>query len=303
MKKITKVVSFVVLAIWLSASYAVSAPLDKINLGGYVTDFTGKTDQTTAVLAAEAEAFRLNLPLFHPGGTILSGYVNFRVPLFGNPGYRNVRPIFKTTVNDGSAAFETTSMSIDNIQFLGSTSSSAGPKNAIGLVAGQGYYPSINTTAVGSLSRGHLTNVTISGFTTGFKGFGWINKIDGMLINYCTLGALFDTYNGALIDLTGEQNHQDFILYHSNGVHFTRLLLEGTVGDTPSIIDASTSVQIDGLYLEQHERFVPWIQLGNTYTARDVTANGIVERCGLNCNPINPVKSTGYTSKIYLIGN
>lgn len=289
----------ILIALLLFFSSYVSAA---INLADYVTDFTGKTDQTTAVQAAEAEAFRLKQPLYHPGGTVLSGYILFRVPLYGDPGYGALKATFKSTVNDGSTAFETTSMAISNIKFLGD-SSSAGPKNAVGLVAGRGYYPQWVVTSIGSLSRGMLENVNISGFTTGFKGFGWINKIENMLVTYCTLGAIFDTYNGALIDYTGEYNKQDFILFHSNGVHFTRLLLEGTVGDKPSIIDGSASVQIDGLYTEQAGRTIPWIQIGDNYYTRSTSIEGIVNKCGVGCSPISEFKSTLLTTKIHYTGS
>jgi hypothetical protein len=285
----------------LTLVFSVSANAS-VNLGDYVTDFSGKTDQTTAVQAAEAEAFRLKQPLFHPGGTILSGYVLFRVPLIGEDGYRGTKATFKSTVNDGSAAFETTSMAISNISFLGDISTSTGPKNSIGLVAGRGYYPEWVLTSTGSLSRGYLNNVQISGFATGFKGFGWINQISGLLITYCNLGALFDTYNGALIDFVGEQNKQDFILFHSNGVHFTRLLIEGTVGTTPSIIDGSSGVQIDGLYTEQHGRTAPWIKLGDVYYANAITLNGIMERCGVGCEPLQQNKVKDLKTNIYFIG-
>lgn len=285
----------------LTLAFSVSANAN-VNLGDYVTDFTGKTDQTTAVQAAEAEAFRLKQPLFHPGGTILSGYVLFRVPLAGEDGYLGSKATFKSTVNDGSTAFETTSMAISNIRFLGDAAASTGPKNSIGLVAGRGYYPEWVTTATGSLSRGYLHNVQISGFATGFKGFGWINEISGLLINYCNLGAVFDTYNGALIDFVGEQNKQDFILFHSNGVHFTRLLIEGTAGTTPSIIDGSTAVQIDGLYTEQNGRTVPWIKLGDMYYVRTITINGIMVPCGVGCEPLQQNKVKDLKTTIYYSG-
>jgi hypothetical protein len=281
----------------LTLVFSVSANAN-VNLGDYVTDFTGKTDQTTAVQAAEAEAFRLKEPLFHPGGTILSGYVLFRVPLFAEDGYKITKAVFKSTVNDGTAAFETTALAISNINFLGTLSTVTGPKNAIGLVAGRGYYPEW-VVGPGSVSRGYLNNVQISGFAIGFKGFGWINEISGLLVNYCTLGAIFDTYNGGLIDFTGEQNKQDFILFHTNGVHFTRLLLEGDVGTIPSVIDGSIAVQIDGLYTEQKNRTVPWIKLGDKYGVKTITMTGIVEGCGVGCDPIQQNKVTDLKTTIY----
>jgi len=289
----------IILMLTLMLSVSANA---NVNLGDYVTDFTGKTDQTTAVQAAEAEAYRLKQPLYHPGGTVLSGYVLFRVPLAGEDGYLGSIATFKSTVNDGTAAFETTSMAISNIRFLGDISTVTGPKNSIGLVAGRGYYPELVSTATGSLSRGYLNNVRISGFATGFKGFGWINRISGLLINYCTLGALFDTYNGALIDFVGEQNKQDFILFHSSGVHFTRLLIEGSVGTTPSIIDGGSSVQIDGLYTEQKDRTVPWIKLGDMYFVRTVTINGIMQSCGVGCEPLQQNKVKDLKTTIYYSG-
>jgi len=283
----------------LTLAFSVSANAN-VNLGDYVTDFTGKTDQTTAVQAAEAEAFRLKQPLYHPGGTVLSGYVLFRVPLFGDDGYQGIKATFKSTVNDGTAAFETTAMAISNIKFYGDVSTATGPKNSIGLVAGRGYYPElVKSTPIGSLSRGYLDNVQISGFATGFKGFGWINEISGLLINYCNLGAVFDTYNGALIDFVGEQNKQDFILFRGRGVHFTRLLIEGTVGTTPSIIDGSLGVQIDGLYTEQKGRTVPWIKLGDMNYARSITINGAMDDCGVGCEPLQQNKVIDLKTTIY----
>jgi hypothetical protein len=273
--------------------------LDKIDLADYVTDFTGKTDQTTNIQTAEAEAYRLKLPLFHPGGIILSGYILFREPVFANPGYWTGLATFKSNVTSG-IAYETTSLNISNLRFLGNPSTTTGPVNAIGLVAGHIYYPSRVVTSAGSLSRGYISNVMITGFSTGFQGYGWINKIDALLINYCTLGAIFDSYNGAVIDFTGEQNKQDFILFHSAGTTFTRLVLEGSVGNKPSIIDLSQGIQIDSMYLEQRGRTAPWLQLGDTYTNNTINISaGNVERCGVGCTSIVNKSTTNFTGSFF----
>jgi hypothetical protein len=274
----------------LFSSLVISAPKDSINLGDYVTDFTGTTDQTTQVQLAEAEAFRLKLPLFHPGGTILTGHILFRVALFANPGYRSGMATFKSTVDDGTPSYETTSLSIDNIWFRGSHPTNTNPNNSTGLVAGNGPYPLATSTSVGSLIKGHISNVTITNFAVGFKGFGWINRVDNLFVNFCTLGALFDTFNASVVDYSGESNRQDFILFHSVSVHFTRLMIEGAVGDTPSLIDNSIGIQIDGLYAEQIKRTVPWITI-NRSKFIDFTA-GYYYGCGVGCEPIQQINSS-----------
>lgn len=263
------------------------AGVENVNLADYVHDFTGKIDETQAVQTAEAEAFALKLPLFHPGGTVLTGYIKFRIPVIGIPAFRQTKSVFKSNVQDGSAAYETTVLAIENIQFLGNNSN---PNNAIGLKAGQEFSYSV--------SRSYMSNVTIRGFNVGYASYGWINRLEGVLINYCNTGAIFDTANSTLVDIVLEQNKQDFIIYHSAGLHFTRLLAEGNVGNKPSTINRSSAIQIDSLYLEQRGRSVPWIQIGSEVLPKiNMTVShlniltGTVMDCGAFCTPIELYKT------------